>query len=92
MPNQFWLYRWIDEEGIKSPDRVPRILADKTVLQRVQEFADADADVWEALAEESTNPIVAGRAIDLSGELDCNHFKLPKSEGRRSLQKSMALL
>lgn len=80
MPNQFWLYRWIDEEDVRSPDGVSRILADKKAIKRLHEFAVADADIWEGLAEDSANPIVAGRAIDLSGELDCNHLNCLKAK------------
>jgi hypothetical protein len=57
-----------------------RILDDKNALQRLHELAAADADLWEGLTEESTNPIVAGRAIDLSGELDCNHLNCLKAK------------
>lgn len=74
MPADFWLYRWIDEFQVSSiKTAVQRLKQDKAALVRLDELASADR--WSPLGEyKSAGPaILAGRGIDLSGDLGCSH-------------------
>jgi hypothetical protein len=74
--NPFWLYRWFDEYDVKSTADLDALFVPDTAAAR---------RLWELTAEEPWHPlapfagaepaIVAGRGIDLSGELDCHHHE-----------------
>lgn len=72
MSQQFWLYRWIDENGINSPKAAARALKGEGALATLHDLAAAVPYTTEGLPEGADNSIVAGRAIDLSGALDCS--------------------
>jgi hypothetical protein len=74
MSRKFWLYEWIDQNGISSPRAAARVLKDKKALSTLHEFAAAVPYTTEQLPRDIDSPIVAGRAIDLSGALDCSAF------------------
>jgi hypothetical protein len=73
MPERFWLYKWIDEQGVASQRDARRALKSKKAFARLQELIAQRPRMLQPLPSDATNPIVAGRAIDLSGQLDCNH-------------------
>lgn len=74
MANDFWLYRWLDEFELKSSTDVERLLLPPAkAVRRLHEIAASEP--WEP-PEPYSSPgpaIVAGRGIDLSGDLDCCH-------------------
>jgi hypothetical protein len=71
----FWLYKWMDEYGVASQEDGRRLL--KPGSSAVRRLADIAASVtWEPLApyRSESSAILAGRGIDLSGDLDCCHL------------------
>lgn len=69
-PNKFWLYDWIDTLEIKHFSQAESLLQDaglrKDLRNRISEVPFRPAKLSSDVPS-----IVAGRAIDLSGELDC---------------------
>jgi hypothetical protein len=74
MSDTFWLYQWMDEYGIATLEQAKSLLhPHKRAVRRLEEIAAAVP--WRALSAHSGagTAIVAGRGIDLSGDLDCCH-------------------
>ncbi len=73
MPD-FWLYEWIDEYEVGSTEEARKLLRPRSrSLRRLHELAAAVE--WGPLApyEGVGSALLAGRGIDLSGDLDCCH-------------------
>lgn len=72
---EFWLYRWMDEFDVKSNKDVGRLLctSNRKALEALDEIASQET--WRPLEAHAGSPfsLVAGRGIDLSGDLDCCH-------------------
>lgn len=73
MSESFWLYRWMDEFGIKSERRLDRALGKQRSLARLTEIANEDSNKPLIPHWGTGNAIVAGRGADLSGHMDCCH-------------------
>jgi hypothetical protein len=71
--NSYWLARWTDENGIRSIKDARRALKSKLTVDALRERLSAISWTVEPLQEDALNSIVAGRTIDLSGELACYH-------------------
>lgn len=70
----FWLYEWIDEYDVRSVDDARRLLRPGSAATR--RLHDLAAEVtWGPLPAYDGGGValVAGRGIDLSGDLDCCH-------------------
>lgn len=73
MSDSFWLYRWIDEFGVKSERSLDRSLRKQRSLTRLAEIANEESDKPLIPHRSVGNAIVAGRGADLSGHMDCCH-------------------
>jgi hypothetical protein len=74
LANDFWLYRWLDEFELNSSTDVEKLLQPSAkAVKRLHEIAASQP--WQPPEPYSrAGPaIVAGRGIDLSGDLDCCH-------------------
>jgi hypothetical protein len=68
---RFWLYEWLDNVGARSYRQAERLLRDPVALADLRERAASVPYTTEKLRVNSGSTIIAGRAIDLSGDLDC---------------------
>lgn len=67
------LYQWVDEQGIKSLEDAERQFVDSAVLDSFLELVTTIPGVDSPV--DSSQAIVAGCAVDLSGSLDCAHWE-----------------
>lgn len=72
---EFWLYRWIDEFNVKSEKDAAKLLhrSNRKALDALDQAASEET--WRPLDphDGSEFSLLAGRGIDLSGDLDCCH-------------------
>lgn len=71
--SSYYLYRWIDEQGIRKPDDLRKALRSADAIDRLLELQDS---VRPAIYDPQmlNQAVIAGRRVDLSGFLDCPHF------------------
>jgi hypothetical protein len=70
--DQFWLYRWLDEHEITSSEQAKSLLRPRSrAVRRLHELAAADPLGQLPPYQGDGAALVAGRGIDLSGDLDC---------------------
>src|SRR5947208_2107150 len=67
---QYWVYNWIDSQGIISTDRAREVLAKPSAMDDLREVG-MQAQSFDRSSLNETVSVVAGRGIDLSGQLDC---------------------
>jgi hypothetical protein len=86
-PCVFWLYEWLDEHDVKKPEHALRLIQDSTQLERLKERAHAVPYTTEPLADQAEQGpvLLAGRGIDLSGDLDCFAWSCRKRQVDRLL-------
>ena len=68
MTDKYWLLEWIDSLEIRSLRDVEKAIADREKFQELTSMA-LEAQSSAGSDPRTNNPIVAGRGIDLSGEL-----------------------
>lgn len=68
---RFWLYEWLDNLDIRSYGQAQKLLEDRVALTDLRERAGSVPYTTERLPPGDAPTLVAGRAIDLSGHLDC---------------------
>ncbi|MEV6276252.1 hypothetical protein [Nocardia sp. NPDC051832] len=68
MSNQFWLLDWMDSCGIERPLDLAKAVGDRARFRELCEKAESDCDN-RGEDPRTNNPVVAGRGVDLSGEL-----------------------
>jgi hypothetical protein len=78
--NKFWLYDWIDTFEIKELSQAENLLKDAGLRKDLQKRAAEVPFTTEEISPSDTPTIVAGRAIDLSGELDCFAWECMKKQ------------
>jgi hypothetical protein len=72
--SEFWLYKWMNEFDVRTEAEVYRFLRPGHPLAaRLLEIAESVEDEALEPLNHSGEAILAGRGIDLSGELDCCH-------------------
>ncbi len=73
-PQKYWLYRWLDESGIKSGNQVRKALRDSACYHRLVELVNEEVSNYEDELEpiEISDGILAGRKTDLSGIIQCS--------------------
>jgi hypothetical protein len=70
----YWLYQWIDDQGIRKPDDLHKALRRPEAIDRLLELEDsAQSAIYDP--RRRSKSVVAGRRVDLSGFLDCSHFE-----------------
>ena len=84
--DEFWLYRWLDEYEITSCEQAKSLLRPRSrAVRRLHELAAADP--WRQLPpyQGGGAALVAGRGIDLSGDLGLLSQRLPTETGGRPI-------
>lgn len=71
MQNSYWIYAWIDHEGINTLGDAERCLRDKASLRRLIEYAERQSHTQRLSAPNMDRILVAGNGLDLSGHLQC---------------------
>src|SRR3954466_7590046 len=71
---QFWMYDWLDEKGIATPADVARVLGRERGIRSLFSAAHQAPPELKPL-EYTEGVIAAGRSMDLSGVLDCHHWR-----------------
>ncbi|GGQ39109.1 hypothetical protein BKA00_003166 [Actinomadura coerulea] len=79
MGNDFWLYHWMDEQGVKKERDIARIIADDRTFEDLGSIAAGMSYAIEPIKDED-NYVVAGTGIDLSGELGCYAWECIKRQ------------
>jgi hypothetical protein len=75
MPQKkFWLYDWIDTFEIAEFGQAETLIKDAGLLRDLQKRAAEVPATIEEIEPSDAYTIVAGQAIDLSGDLDCLHW------------------
>jgi hypothetical protein len=67
----YWLAHWIDENGIRSTTDARRLLQNRAARDALREDISAIPWTVEPLQDDASKAMLAGRTIDLSGELAC---------------------
>jgi hypothetical protein len=84
MADEFWLYKWLDEYEITSSEQAKSLLRSRSrAVRRLHELAAADP--WRQLPpyQGGGAALVAGRGIDLSGDLGLLSLRPPTDAGGR---------
>jgi hypothetical protein len=72
MTEKYWLYDWLDEFHIQTVDAAQLLLRNPVAVDELRLRA-SNARVPLAKTQFGGEQILAGRGIDLSGRLDCDH-------------------
>lgn len=81
MPDdRFWLYDWIDTFEVKDVNQAQSLLEDPGLRKDLRKRAAQVTFSTEEIPANDAPTIVAGRAIDLSGELDCFAWECMKKQ------------
>jgi hypothetical protein len=72
MANKFWLYQWIDQHSVTSQSAARKILGRDQAVEQLRELAASQANPQLSVVGDG-GTLLAGRGIDLSGDLDCCH-------------------
>jgi hypothetical protein len=65
---RYWLYEWLDVYGVDSIDKAVKVLSDHRSIESLREHATSSSEPTS-----DGISILAGRGVDLSGQLGCNH-------------------
>ncbi len=74
-PSNYWLYEWIDEQEIRKPANLRKALRNPSAIDRLIELSENRTGIVSSDTSALDAPVIAGRRIDLSGYLGCNHFE-----------------
>lgn len=66
---RYWVYDWLDDHGLRDAEEATKALRSKKGVGSLVAAAPADIDLTPL--PPSNTSILAGRGLDLSGELDC---------------------
>jgi hypothetical protein len=81
MPHKkFWLYDWIDTLEVKELNHAESLLKDAGLRKDLRKRATEIPFTTEEIQPSDNPTIVAGQAIDLSGQLDCLHWDCLKKQ------------
>lgn len=79
MNDRFWLYDWIDEKGIQSEQDVSRVVKKRVTYGELEGIAEAIPYTTEPVSYGGPY-VLAGRGMDLTGELDCYAWECQKKQ------------
>ncbi len=77
--SDYWLFRWLDEYDVTNLQSAEARLSDTKAVEALREAANAAAVSLHAPATDGRS-ILAGRGLDLSGQLDCSHPSCRKKQ------------
>jgi hypothetical protein len=78
--NKLWLYEWLDIHEVHSLTDAKKLLRNLAPRKELRERVSQVGSDLEEIPISDAPTIVAGRAIDLSGELDCFHWDCVKKQ------------
>jgi hypothetical protein len=71
----YWLYRWIDDQGIRRTNDLFKVLRNRRAIDAfIERYEKAQQQPYTELRA-PREALIAGRRVDLSGYLDCPHFE-----------------
>ena len=70
--SNYWLFKWLEEYEVNDLTRARSLLSDHRAIKDLREKATGAQSSLQATATDQIS-IMAGRGIDLTGQLDCNH-------------------
>lgn len=77
--DRFWLYKWIDEKGIKSEKEASRLARRRRTFAELEQLAGEIP--YETLpVDYAGNYVLAGTGMDLSGDLDCHGWECQRKQ------------
>lgn len=68
---RYWLFNWLDANHITDTETAKRALSERSVLEDLKEVANQETPTLEPIQKDEP-AILAGRILDLSGNLDCD--------------------
>jgi hypothetical protein len=71
--SQYWLYRWIDEYGIRTTGDFIKVTRKASSLDRLHELSDAETAI--AAKDVPGYSVLAGSRVDLSADLGCPDYE-----------------
>jgi len=78
--DKFWLHDWIDTFEVKELSQAENLLKEAGLRKDLKKRASEVPFTIEEISSSDAPTIVAGRAIDLSGELDCFAWECMKKQ------------
>ncbi len=86
---EYWAYRWLDANRIRTIDELKTKLAKKDALNELKEAAYLVIESWRTSPVEPRSlSLIAGAGIDLSGRLDCNHPECRRAQVDRLFRRA----
>jgi len=76
----YWLYDWIDEYGITRESQAEALLRETRPRFSLRDHAEHALTIENRLVDIDGPTIVAGRPIDVSGQLDCANWECIKKQ------------
>ena len=71
---RFWMYDWLDDRGILTPEDVSRVLNRERGMRSL--FTAASTASTDLRPVDSSDAVIAaGRSMDLTGVLECQHWE-----------------
>lgn len=75
LSSDYWLYEWMDDRGIRKAADLRKALRSPAAIDRLVELREDRAGTRDVDVMSLSAPVIAGRRVDLSGYLGCNHFE-----------------
>jgi hypothetical protein len=69
--SDYWLFRWLDEHSVSDIQSAVSLLSNSKAVEDLREKAAAAQEALHTPIQGDVS-ILAGRGLDLSGQLDCN--------------------
>jgi hypothetical protein len=82
----YWLLRWVDSQGVRSPEEAERALRESRTIDSLRDAARMARAESEAPRSAEGNSILAGAGLNLSGALHCIHEECRRREVDRLLR------
>jgi len=77
--SRYWVYDWLDENGITTVESARLLFADPVAVSDLRQRAERANQTQDVVPDGETS-ILTGRGIDLSSQLDCNHWACRKRQ------------
>jgi hypothetical protein len=73
--SDYWLYEWMDDREIRKSADLRKALRSPAAIDRLIELWEDRAGSISIDTASLDSPVIAGRRVDLSGYLGCDHFE-----------------
>jgi hypothetical protein len=82
----YWFFQWFEKHRVTTEHTAKLLLSNPVALNELRELAQM-ASTQTLAPLESTDAVLAGRGIDLSGQLDCLHIDCRRLQVQRLFSK-----